>query len=85
MIMVVVVIVMTHNMVLEVFIEMNFKISVFWDVTPYCLVDVYQHFGARKFLPNLGTYLPNMRRQIPEDRMFNIRFIFPSSDVSTTF
>jgi hypothetical protein len=64
---------------------MYFKMSVFWVVTPYCLVEGYQRFGARKFLRNLGTHLPNTRRQIPEDHMFNVRFIFPSSDISTMF
>jgi len=78
-------IVMTHNMIFEVFTEMNFKISVFWVLTPYCFVDGYQLFGPRKFLRNLGSHLPNTCRQIPEDHMFNIRFIFPSSDISTMF
>jgi hypothetical protein len=73
------------KVVFEVFTEMNFKISVFYDVTPYCFVDGYQRFGARNLLRNLGTHLPNTRRQIPEDNMFNIRFIFPSSDTSTMF
>jgi len=83
--MMVVVIVMTPNIIFEVVTEMNLKISVFWNVTPYCLVDGYQRFGARNFLRNFGTHLTNTRGQIPEDHMFNVRFIFPSSDVSTMF
>ena len=85
MMMMMMVIVMTHNIILEVVTEMNLKISVFWNVTPYCLVDGYQLFGARNFLLNFGTHLTNTRVQIPEDHSFNIRFIFPTTDVSTMF
>jgi hypothetical protein len=81
----VVVIVMMYNVIFEAFTEMNFKISVLWDVTPYCLVDGYQCFGAGRFLRHLGTHLPNTRLQIPEDHKFKIHFIFPSSDVSSKF
>jgi hypothetical protein len=81
----VVVIVMMHNVIFEAFAEMNFKISILWDVTPYCLVDGYQRFGAGRFLRHLGTHLPNTRFQIPEDHMFKISFIFPLSDVRNMF
>jgi hypothetical protein len=83
--MMMVMIVIMHNMIFEAFEEINFKISVLWDVTPYCLVDGYQRFGAGRFLRHLGTHLPNTRLQIPEDHMLKIRFIFPSSDVSNMF
>jgi len=55
----------THNIIFEVVTEMNLKISVLWDVTPYFLVDGYQRFGARNFLRKFGTHLTNTRGQIP--------------------